>query len=169
MKQLLPLVLAFVLFVAPDTAQAQFVGSPQEVITSGTSYRIFAYPGEPTVTIQLLGDIGGSGIYVVGEETSLSQLLALAGGAPLGDPGPRTRREVTVRVFCDAAGTRQAIYEESLSTVLSEPGRYPDLRDGDLVTVDIELRERFDPMQALRFISAASSVALLIIRLADGR
>ena len=65
------------LLVAADSAFAQ-TGNPGNVITSGTSYHIFAQPGEPTIEVMVLGDTS-TGIYVVGSSTSMLDLLALSG------------------------------------------------------------------------------------------
>lgn len=156
------------LWLLPPDASAQYRSAPDEVIATGTSYRVFAQPGEPTVTVQVLGDIGGSGIYVVGDRTTLSELIALAGGAPVQDFRHDVRGTYTIRVFRDGAGTRTNIYEARWDDFVRAPGAHPALRDGDVVTLDVTVRERFDVMRTVSVVSGLSALALLVLRLIEG-
>src|SRR5690606_41312510 len=60
--------------------------------------RLFTHAGEPTIEVMVLGSDGADGIYGVGVDTELDQLLALAGGAALGSRPRSTRRSVTIRL-----------------------------------------------------------------------
>ncbi|MCH8960503.1 MAG: SLBB domain-containing protein, partial [Bacteroidetes bacterium] len=75
------LLYAFMLaFTATLPVQAQTFGRVGTMIAEGSSYHVFAKPGEATVQIQVLGNVKFPGIYEVGVGTDLGQLLALTGG-----------------------------------------------------------------------------------------
>jgi protein involved in polysaccharide export with SLBB domain len=148
------------------SAEAQFVANPLDVTATGTSYRVFVRPGEPIIRVQVLGDVG-SGLYAVGANTTLSELLALAGGAPLSDANVYVARTITVRVFREQGAQRRPIYESTLENLLQEPGQYPTLEDGDLLTVETELRRRFNLRETIQLVSSLASITLLALRLAD--
>jgi hypothetical protein len=162
----LTLLIVLLTFGVAPGAQAQFIGNPQDVVAAGTSYRIFAQPGEDLVRVEVLGDVG-SGIYVVGAGTTLSELLALAGGVPVGDRAAQTRQEVTIRLLRQEGGQRRTIYEAEVQEMLSRPDLYPTLQSGDLVTVQTQLHQRYNLRETLWIVSSAASVVLLALRLAD--
>jgi len=162
----LVLVLLVAGLAAPTPAQAQFTGSPQEMISQGTSYRIFARPGEATIRVQVLGDIG-AGIYMLSPRTTLSELLALGGGAPLSDAGAQVRRIVTVRLLRGDGGTRQVVYESELRQMLREPEAYPALQDGDIVTVESTIERRYTFRETVQLVSSLASITLLLLRLSE--
>lgn len=159
------LLVCLAISATPD-AHAQFLGNPQDVIAAGTSYRIFARPGESLVRVQVLGDVG-SGIYVVGSETTLSELLALGGGAPVGDRSAEVAQQVTVRLLREEGGQRRVIYEAEMQEVLARPDLYPTLQNGDLVTVQSQFRRRYNIRETLQIVSSLASMTLLALRLAD--
>lgn len=160
------LVAAATLFALPPTASAQFLGDPMDVTATGTAYRVFASPGEPVIRVHVLGDVGG-GLYAIGERTTLTELLALAGGAPLSEPGWQTRRTVTVRLYRPVGATRELVYESELHNMLREPGQHPSLEEGDVLTVESQLRRRIDLFHGLQIVSSLASVVLLSLRLVD--
>src|SRR5690606_1921451 len=90
-------VCSVIILLAP-AAHAQEILSPGDVQSSGTAYRLFTHAGEPTIEVMVLGSDGADGIYGVGVDTELDQLLALAGGAALGSRPRSTRRSVTIRL-----------------------------------------------------------------------
>lgn len=155
------------LWTTTPAATAQITGGFDEPITSGTSYHVFAFPGEPTVTVHLLGDIA-SGVYVVGAGISLLELLSVAGGAVRGQGGG-DRSSFTVRVFRTTGARRTSIYEADMHQLLREPTEYPALRDGDVITVDSTVRQRISFFNLVNIATSVSTVVLLVLRLVEGR
>ncbi len=147
--------------------QAQEFNRFDNMRAEGTSYHIFAKQGEATIQILVLGKMGSSGIYEVGVGIELDQLLALTGGTiPAASTGSETR--VTVRLFREGTGRRDLVYEAPLERMLAEPGLYPPLQDGDVLTVEtftIE-RDRFGWRDALSIVTSLTSIVLLIDRIA---
>jgi hypothetical protein len=148
------------------SASAQFVTNPSEVIAQGISYKVFARPGEPLIRVHVLGELG-SGLYAIGANTTLTELLALAGGPQLSGVTTETTREVTVRVFRDQGAQRQQIYESDIRDLIVTPGQHPTLEEGDVVTVESVTRRRFDAFRAIQVASSIATFGLLILRVAD--
>ena len=140
--------------------------NPTDVIAQGTSYHVFAQPGEATIEVLVLGD-ASSGIYVVGSGTDLSRFLALIGGA--GSEGTSSDTEVkkTIRLLREQGGQRVAVYEARLEEMLRDPSAYPQLMDGDVFTVETETRRRFNLRETLSIVSSLGTLALLTLRLID--
>ncbi len=153
------------LFSAGSPAFAQLT-DPNAVVASGTSYHIFAQPGEPTVEVFVLGD-ASSGVYVVGETTNLLQLLALTGaGASVIDDADYVR-DATVRLMREQGGTRAVVYERPFESFLAEPASYPQLQNGDIFTVEVEQRRKIGVREYLQYVSSLASITLLVLRLAS--
>ena len=139
---------------------------PTDVIAQGTSYHIYAAPGEATIELLFLGNTG-SGVYVVGETTTLTELLALAGGTGTGDRNEAVRVESTVRMLREQGGERVVVYEAEADATLREPRAHPALMDGDMVVVETEVHNRFSLRDTLSIVSSLASVTLLVLRLVD--
>jgi hypothetical protein len=171
-KHILAVVAAFVLFLLPcsdgpsgifsaTSARAQaFSGSGVEA--SGVSFNRFARPGESTVRVWVVSDTR-SGLYEIGEDVSLGELLVLTGTGP-GLVSVRERRRTTIRVYRGDRTSRGMIYEATFEEMLENPGRYPTLQNEDAVVVETQVRARFHWRDALTIVSAASSTILLIER-----
>jgi hypothetical protein len=155
--------LAILLSISPAAAQ-----SPRatDVISQGTSYFIFAAPGEATIELLVLGN-ARSGVYVVGETTSFTELLALAGGTGAADRNTSVRIERTVRLLREQGGGRVVVYEAEEDEALIQTSVHPTLMDGDMVTVETEVHNRFNLRDTLSIVSSLASLTLLVLRLAD--
>lgn len=83
-------------------------------------------PGDATVTVTAVGNVGATGRYVLSAGTTLADLLALSGGV-----APDRRGQAVVRVYRD--GTRAM---EMQASALYGDGATPVvLREGDVVEV----------------------------------
>ncbi|SRR5690554_936651 len=157
-------VCSVIILLAP-AAHAQEILSPGDVQSSGTAYRLFTHAGEPTIEVMVLGSDGADGIYGVGVDTELDQLLALAGGAALGSRPRSTRRSVTIRLFRTEGGERRLIYEAPLEQMLLEPEKYPKLQEQDVFVIETIERTGFSWRDALSVVTTLTSVGLLAERL----
>lgn len=145
-------------------AQAQ--RNPTDVISQGTSYHVFAQPGEATIEVLVLGD-AAAGVYVIGGETDLSKFLALIGGAGAESVSPSTEITKTIRLLRQAGEGRSVVYEARLEDLLRDSDSYPALRNGDVFTVETTVRNRFNLRDTLSIVSTLASVTLLVLRLVD--
>lgn len=133
--------------------------------TQGTSYHVFARPGQNTVQVMVLGSGVQPGLYELGEGTDLSQLVALGGFGP-GARQSNNRRSITIELYRDnAAGQRERVYVSDFDDFLQRRTDYPVLQMGDVVRVEIVERERFSWRDALQVVTAAASLTLAIERI----
>lgn len=166
------LLCAFTLaFTATLPAQAQTFGRVGTVIAEGSAYHVFAKPGEATVQIQVLGNVKFPGIYEVGAGTDLGQLLALTGGpVQVFTEGRVVRRtETTMRLYHGEGGRRDLVYEAAFETMLTNPGNYPVLQDGDVFNIETLTFERtqFGWRDGLTIVATLATVALVIDRIIE--
>jgi hypothetical protein len=166
MNRIAPLLLLTLLLGLAPPAAAQFVPNPTEVRATGIPYRMYARPGEPTIQVQMLGEIA-SGIYVVGTTTNLGDLLVMAGGANLSEGSPNVERTVTIRLMRQRGDIREVVYESDVHRMLREPGAYPTLQDGDLITVTSTVRPRYTFRETIGLVSSLASITLLLLRLTE--
>jgi hypothetical protein len=165
MRYLRPGWVGLLLFLlASSSAVAQ--RNPTNVISQGTSYHVFAQPGEATIEVLVLGD-AAAGIYVVGASTNLSKFLAIIGGAGSERTSPDTEVKKTVRLLREEGGQRAVVYEARLEELIRNPSGYPQLQGGDLFTIETEVRRKFNLRETLSIVSSLSSLTLLVLRLID--
>lgn len=157
-----------VCFLTP-LAQAQEFKRFDELTAQGVSHYIFAKQGEATVQVLVLGS-ARPGIYELGVGVKLDQLLALTGGTPLvTNTGTETR--VTVRLFRgEGSGQRDLVYEAPFERMLTEPGSYPTLQGGDVLTIETFniQKTRFGWRDALTIATSLTTVIILIESIASG-
>ena len=149
------LTLCLLLVVGP--AWAQDLPGGREA--GGTAYYTFARPGQNTIEVLVLGG-GQSGIYEIGENINLGQLMALAGGGGRG--GRRTKMKV--HLFRLENGGRRKILEEEIGDLAERP-QYPSLQEGDVVR--IETRQKLNWRDGLRIATTALSLTLTILTIFD--
>ena len=150
------LTLCLMLVVGP--AWAQGVGGRE---TGGTAYYTFARPGQNTIEVIVLG--GQAGIYQIGENVNLGQLVALAGGG--GGRGGR-RTKARIHLFRPENGERRKVLENGIEGFI-ERSQYPSLQEGDVVR--IETRRKFTWREILQVSTTALSLAITILTLFDIR
>lgn len=133
---------------------------PGGLEAGGTSYFTFSRPGQNTIEVIMLGDVGQSGLYRIGEDTDLSRLLALSGG-----PGGGNRGNTTVRLYRPTNGHRDLIFEAELDDFIAGSDAVPALETGDVIRV--ETSQGFDWRDTVRILTAVSSLTFTILRLFD--
>jgi hypothetical protein len=135
------------------------------VTTSGVPYKVFAETGEATIRVYVVGG-GANGIYEIGADMRLDELLALT-PASTGSQSGDTRQRVTVRLYrTDDAGQRSLVLERRLEEILqANPDTYPTLQEQDLIGIEVRSRQRFGWRDGLRILTSLSSLILLIDRL----
>jgi len=133
--------------------------------SEGTSYHVFARPGQNTVQVLVLGSGIQAGLYEIGEGTDVAQLVALSGYGP-GVRRARDDRTVTIQLYrYNANRQRELVYDTSLNELVVERGIYPTLQTGDILRVEVVDRERFSWRDGLQIFTAGAAIALTIERL----
>ncbi len=164
------LVVALCVFqgAAARSAQAQETVGLGGVEVGGTAYHTFVRSGEVRIEVLALGSVRSPGIYAVGLGMTLDQLLALTGGASVSTRSSEERIRVMVRLYRQEAGQRRLIYEKPLERMLTGTEQYPVLQDGDALMVETIVRQQWFTLErALRFLSTAGTLFLVILRIVD--
>ncbi|HLT47827.1 MAG TPA: hypothetical protein VK002_11410 [Rubricoccaceae bacterium] len=161
-------VLLLLALAAGADAQPSY-GAVEERQTNVPAFFFHVLPGEPTISVYVWGTVRAPGLYEVGTGTDLGELLTLTGGP---EAGPETEDRVvttTVRVFRAQGDARVLAYEAVLDEVVREPGRYPDLRDNDIVEVETTVEEvgGFSWRDALSVVTSVAAVALAVERISS--
>jgi len=127
-----------------------------------------ARPGESTKKVVVVTDVGGGGVYLVGETISLDPLLVMTGAVATAPDVPDQRQEVTISLYRRAGGQRTLIYEAPLEQVLDNPEEHPTLQDDDVVKVDVTVhRKRFSWQQTFTIINTLGTLTILVLRIAS--
>jgi len=149
---------------AGNAAQAQEIGRLGSVTATGVPYFIYAEAGEPTIQVYVVGG-GAGGIYEIGSDLRFDKFLTLATLSPGVQGG--TRQQITVRLYRTIGTQRQLVLEQDVQELLaSNPEVYPELQEGDFINIEVRTRQRFGWRDALRIVTSASSIILLVDRLA---
>jgi hypothetical protein len=146
-------------------AVAQEVGRAGNTTYSGVPYKVYADPGEATIRVYVVGS-GANGVYEIGTDTRLDELLALT-PTNVGSRSGDTEQRVTIRLYrTDDAGQRALMLERPLEDILqANPDTYPTLRERDLISVEVRSRQRFGWRDGLRILTSLASVILVIDRI----
>lgn len=164
--------IAFVVVVPAGQPAAQvLVPNPSNVEAQGTAFRYYTVPGALNIRVLLVGP-SGTGIYTVAEETTLTELLALSGGAEGAVETQDSRRDVTVRLLRgQGEGIRTVVYEAPLEQVLLESDVQPQILTGDIVEVQVSVRpsRRQALRDGLQIASTAGTIVLLVLQLSRSR
>lgn len=118
--------LVAVLSVLALPAAAQEYGRIEDIQAQAPGYFFFARPGDPVVSVTAVGAIGANGRFVLSQGTTVTDLLALAGGTT-----PDRAGRASVRLYRDGGRVldtdARALYGEDAASLV--------LRDGDVVEV----------------------------------
>ena len=141
-------------------AQAQVVtASPQVAV-----YR-YAVPGQPTMDVRVWGAVRTPGTYQVELDQDLIGVLTMAGGPMFDRERADEEREVTVRLARTTEDERTVIYETSLDALFGADTDYPELQDGDIVSVDVEYHQQFGWRDAATIFSSVGTVAVIVLNI----
>ena len=162
MRLLFALALLGLPAAAPALAQPLTPTSPAAV------YR-YAEPGRPTIELSVWGAVRIPGRYQVEPDTDLLELLSYAGGPVLQTERAETKQRVNVVLSRGQGGEREVLLESTIPDLVRRTEALPGLREGDIVTVTIETKNRFQLRDAAVFTSTLATLSLVIIRLTSGR
>jgi protein involved in polysaccharide export with SLBB domain len=150
---------------AAPNLRAQSFGRVQETQSNSDSYYYYVQPGSPTVQVFVLGMAKYAGLYEVTEGTDMKQLLALCGGPNFDRSQFLNRQKTTVRLYRPAQGQQQLLYEGMLEDAVADSGGANVLRDGDVLTIEVMERRRFDWRDLLTILNVVVLIILAIDRL----
>lgn len=158
------LLLAAALLATSPAAHAQEFGRIEET-KSTVAYFYHAETGEATIQVAVWGSVGRTGIYEIPVDTDLERLMTMAGGAPLDARSEDQIQETTIRLYRVTNDQREVIYEQPLEEMVTRPGNYPNLEDGDIMVVETITDRRFGFRDVLSLVSTLGTLTLLGLRL----
>lgn len=159
-----PSVVVLLVFVALSGAievNAQSLGRVESTESNSSDYYFYVQPGERTIQVNLIGAVRSPGLYEVGTNVTLGQILALSGGPMMNPRQKRNRRATEVRVIRDGRVTYNVNIEDSETPYVDFEG----LQEGDIVRVDVVERTPFGWRDGLQIVTAAASFVLIVDRI----
>jgi len=138
----------------------------------GMANYVFTRRGDLPIHVSVWGAARLPGRYEIPEGTDLGQLLSLAGGPGYDTRGviigidqqERQRRGRTfIRVSRSSGGSTRVVLESRIDNLLYDDIRNFQLRDGDVIMVDMV--QRFNLWDAVMIISSSASMILLLDRI----
>ena len=136
------------------------VGSVESTESNSGDYYFYVQPGERTIQVNMIGAVRSPGLYEIGTDVSLGQLLALSGGPIINSRQKRNKRDTQIRVIRGGAVTYNVNIEESETPYVNFSG----LQEGDIVRVDVVERTPFGWRDGLQILTAAASFVLIVDR-----
>jgi hypothetical protein len=141
-------------------AQAQLVDQTNRAAV----YR-YAEPGEPTMQVRVWGAVRAPGLYLVPRQTDIIGLLALAGGPTQFADTPNIERTVTIQLAREGPEGRDVLFDLPMPQLMRTTGSLPELRDGDVLSVDVESRQRFGWRDGLQIFTSVGTVAVVVLNI----
>lgn len=150
------------LFVGAPLASAQSLPTEE----SEAFIKEFARPGRATMMINVWGNAGSPGLWRVERDIDMIDFLTLVGVSGVGDRQRRVRTKTYVAIYRTTdSGKHRQTYREQVENILDDGARYPQLRDGDILSVETEERSRIGLQLLGTIVGTASSITLLVLRL----
>lgn len=119
---------------------------------------------QPVARITVWGAVNAPGLYEVGEDYAIDDVLSLAGGPTLRPLPSNVRRTVTITLY-RAQGTAESVYSATLEEFVRNPGDHPELQDGDVIEVETQERNLFTYRDVLTIVGVAASATFAFVQL----
>ena len=160
-------VLFFFLAFGATEARSQVVNDLQRSRYSPASYFNYSEPADVTMMVNVWGTVANPGLYEIPQQTHLSRLLSLSGGPIVSPRTDRSDRTIEVRLFRVDGGGRSIIFKAEMRNEIIASTEDPLLRDGDVITVETIVHQRFSWRDAFPIIAAIGTVAIALERIAQ--
>ena len=148
----------------PEAVQAQAL--PSLEVTPGVSVHRFYERGVPTMEIKVWGAVRTPGTYIIERDNDLLDVLTYAGGPLFQRDNPNVRTSVMVNLSrAGQNGDRQMLLSVPLDSLTTSNMPIPDLQDGDVVTIDVDVKSRFIWRDGLAVFSALGTVAVVVLNI----
>ena len=163
------LLVCCLLFLAAGAgvAQAQIVSDFERSRYSPAAYYHYAEPGDVTILANIWGTVRNPGLYEIPSGTRLSTLLSVAGGPAAGPRNRREDRTISIRLYRVENAQRVVIFEDVMENEIFASAEDPVLQEGDVLTVETIVRQRFSWRDLFPVIAAVASVALAVERVSN--
>lgn len=133
--------------------------------SSVAAYYNFAEVGDATIRVNVWGTVRFPGLYELPRGTTLNTLFSLAGGPQISER-PR-RNERTIVATLSRGGEGNVVVETIMENDVTTLDADPELMEGDVLTVEATIRQRFSWRDAFPIVAAIASVALAVERISS--
>lgn len=156
--------IALTLFLGPGPARAQ-VSELERSRYGEAAYYNYAEEADVTVLVNVWGAVRNPGLYEVPRGMRLSRLLSITGGPLAGERRRSSMQELTLRLSRATEGgdVRAVVFEETMRDQVFVFEEDPTLQDGDVLTAERYMRDRFTWRDLIPIVGAAASVASTIL------
>ena len=148
------------------TASAQSLSDFERSRYSPASYYNYSEAADVTVLVNVWGTVRNPGLYEIPQGTTLSHLLSLAGGPIVSPRQNRQTRTIQVRLFRPDGVGRRVVFESEMENEVIAANEDPTVLEGDVITVETVVRQRFSLRDIFPIIAAVGTVAIAIERIA---
>jgi len=131
------------------------------------AYFVYTEPGDIAIRVHVWGMIKYPGLYEVPRGTNLNELISLAGGPQLGERLRRSRKTLEVTLFKDSRQGMEPHTSIVLSNKLADIPQSVILEEGDMLTFDLEVRQRLRWRDMFPVVSMVGTLILIIDRLSN--
>ncbi len=133
--------------------------------SSVAAYYNFAESGDVTIIVNVWGTVRFPGLYEIPKGTKLNTLFSLAGGPDIRERPRRNQRTIVATLSRGEAG--QVVVETIMENDVTVLTADPELQQGDVLTVESTIRQRFSWRDAFPIVAAVASVALAVERISS--
>jgi len=156
----------FLMFAVLENASAQRITDFERSRFAPASFYNYSEAGDVTILVNVWGSVRTPGLYKIPTGTLLSTLLSLSGGPDLAvNFTSRSNREITMRLLRSEGDQRVLIFDEVMEDEVVVPVQDPLLADGDVLTVETKLKQKFSLRDLFPIVAAIGTVALAIERI----
>lgn len=134
------------------------------------AYYNYAEIGDITILVNVWGAVRFPGLYEVPDTTRLSEVLSLAGGPAITQRRKQDRRTVTLELARTNPinRTSETILRQQMENQIVAPENDIQLVSGDVLTVEVLVRERFTWRDFIPIVAAIGTLALAVERFSSG-
>ena len=147
--------------ITASWAQGPVFGRVEDTETNLSTYHYLFRPGAATIEISALGDLSSPGVYVLEDGVNLAFLLALTGG-PDFFIQPDVKVTITIRLFRHSGGRQSLVYEAPFDEVIDRAADTPVLSEGDVITVEVDQKQRLNWRDVFTVVGPILSTLILI-------
>mgnify|MGYP006280611613 CR=1 FL=1 len=159
---------AGLLFLAtPSVGWAQ--QSPQLSALTSPQIKEYGRPGYPKITVYVWGN-ADTGVWNVEEGTGLLEFVSVISRVQFGNQRPESRNVQTLRIYRADRTDKDPFFESRVEKLFTERTVYPSLKDGDILVLETNVKNRFSWRLFREIISTAAillNTYLLLDRLND--
>jgi len=167
MKRLFFVLLVLGLGAGRVQAQTTSLSEIDRFRMSPAAYYNYAEKGDITIQVHVWGAVRNPGLYEVAQGTHMSTLYSLAGGPATTPQRSRENQTITVRLSRSEGANLSVVYEAVMENEILVTTDNPVLRDGDVLTTEVLVKQRFNWRDVVPIVNTVALIALALERISN--